>query len=54
MKKTLGGIDALYPAPTVIVGAIVDGKPNVITAARIRIASHASSPWPAAGTRASG
>lgn len=26
MKKTLGGVNALYPTPTVIVGAIVDGK----------------------------
>lgn len=41
MKKTLGGINALYPTPTVIVGAIVDGKPNFITIAHIGIVNHA-------------
>jgi flavin reductase (DIM6/NTAB) family NADH-FMN oxidoreductase RutF len=30
MKKALGGINALYPTPTVIVGAIVADKPNFI------------------------
>ncbi|WP_279126965.1 flavin reductase family protein [Acidaminococcus fermentans] len=28
MKKNLGNILALYPAPVTIVGAMVDGKPN--------------------------
>ena len=41
MKKTLGGVNALYPTPTVIVGAIVDGKPNFITIAHIGIVNHA-------------
>jgi flavin reductase (DIM6/NTAB) family NADH-FMN oxidoreductase RutF len=42
MKKTLGGINALYPTPTVIVGAVVDSKPNFITIAHIGIANHAT------------
>ena len=41
MKKSLGGINALYPTPTVIVGAIVAGKPNFITIAHIGIVNHA-------------
>jgi flavin reductase (DIM6/NTAB) family NADH-FMN oxidoreductase RutF len=41
MKKTLGGINVLYPTPTVIVGAVVDGKPNFITIAHIGIVNHA-------------
>jgi len=41
MKKTLGGINALYPTPTVIVGAVVAGKPNFITIAHIGIVNHA-------------
>jgi len=41
MKKSLGAINALYPTPTVIVGAIVAGKPNFITIAHIGIVNHA-------------
>ncbi len=41
MKKTLDGINVLYPTPTTIVGAIVDGKPNFITIAHIGIVNHA-------------
>jgi flavin reductase (DIM6/NTAB) family NADH-FMN oxidoreductase RutF len=41
MKKTLDGINLLYPTPTTIVGAIVDGKPNFITIAHIGIVNHA-------------
>jgi len=41
MKKPLGGINVLYPTPTVIVGAVVDGKPNFITIAHIGIVNHA-------------
>ena len=41
MKKTLDGINALYPTPTVIVGAMVNGKPNYITIAHIGIVNHA-------------
>ena len=41
MKKTLDGINVLYPTPTTIVGAIVDGKPNFITIAHVGIVNHA-------------
>jgi flavin reductase (DIM6/NTAB) family NADH-FMN oxidoreductase RutF len=41
MKKKLGGINVLYPTPTVIVGAFVEGKPNFITIAHIGIVNHA-------------
>ena len=41
MKKKLEGINVLYPTPTVIVGAMVDGKPNYITIAHIGIVNHA-------------
>ena len=41
MKKELGGIYLLYPTPTTIVGAIVEGKPNFITIAHIGIVNHA-------------
>lgn len=42
MKKKLGGMNVLYPTPTVLVGAIVDGKPNFITIAHIGIVNHAT------------
>ena len=42
MKKKLGGINVLYPTPTVLVSAIVDGKPNFITIAHIGIVNHAT------------
>jgi flavin reductase (DIM6/NTAB) family NADH-FMN oxidoreductase RutF len=41
MKKKLDGINVLYPTPTVLVGAMVDGKPNFITIAHIGIVNHA-------------
>jgi flavin reductase (DIM6/NTAB) family NADH-FMN oxidoreductase RutF len=41
MKKKLDGINVLYPTPTVLVGAMVDGKPNYITIAHIGIVNHA-------------
>ncbi len=41
MKKKLEGINVLYPTPTVLVGAMVDGKPNYITIAHIGIVNHA-------------
>ena len=41
MKKPLDGINALYPTPTTIVGAIVEGKVNFITIAHIGIVNHA-------------
>jgi flavin reductase (DIM6/NTAB) family NADH-FMN oxidoreductase RutF len=36
MKK-IGGVNALYPTPTTLVGAMVNGKPNFITIAHIGI-----------------
>jgi flavin reductase (DIM6/NTAB) family NADH-FMN oxidoreductase RutF len=41
LKKKLGGINVLYPTPTTIVGAVVDGRPNFITIAHIGIVNHA-------------
>jgi flavin reductase (DIM6/NTAB) family NADH-FMN oxidoreductase RutF len=41
MKKKLEPINALYPTPTVLVGAVVDGRPNFITIAHIGIVNHA-------------
>ena len=41
MKQTLDGMNVLYPTPTVLVGAIVDGRPNFITIAHIGIVNHA-------------
>jgi flavin reductase (DIM6/NTAB) family NADH-FMN oxidoreductase RutF len=37
MKKKLGALNALYPMPTVLVGAMVNGKPNFITIAHLGI-----------------
>ena len=37
MKKTLGALNCLYPMPTTLVGAMVDGKPNFITIAHVGI-----------------
>ena len=41
MKIKLGGMNVLYPTPTVLVGAIVNGKPNFLTIAHIGIVNHA-------------
>ncbi len=41
MKKKLDSINVLYPTPTTIVGAMVDGKPNLLTIAHIGIVNHA-------------
>ena len=41
MKKILNAINVLYPTPTVLVGALVNGKPNFITIAHIGIVNHA-------------
>ena len=41
MKQKLDGINVLYPTPTVLVGAMVAGKPNFITIAHIGIVNHA-------------
>ena len=40
MKEKLGAINALYPTPTTLVGATVNGKPNFITIAHIGIMTH--------------
>jgi flavin reductase (DIM6/NTAB) family NADH-FMN oxidoreductase RutF len=40
MKEKLGVVNALYPTPTVLVGATVNGKPNFITIAHIGIMTH--------------
>jgi len=37
MKNRLGSMNALYPMPVVIVGALVKGKPNFITIAHLGI-----------------
>jgi flavin reductase (DIM6/NTAB) family NADH-FMN oxidoreductase RutF len=41
MKVTLGPKNFLYPMPTVLVGANVDGKPNYMTVAYCGIVNHA-------------
>jgi len=41
MKKQLDGINALYPMPTVLVGTVVDGKPNFVTIAHVGIMNYA-------------
>ena len=40
MKEKLGAVNALYPTPTVLVGATVNGKPNFITIAHVGIMTH--------------
>ena len=42
MKKALGATNALYPTPTTLVGATVDGSPNFITVAHIGIMNRAT------------
>ena len=37
MKKNLGIVNALYPMPTTLVGAMVNGKPNFITIAHVGV-----------------
>ena len=37
MKAKLGVLNCLYPMPTVIIGANVNGKPNYITMAHVGI-----------------
>ncbi len=38
--KQLGPVNALYPMPTTLVGATVNGKPNFITIAHVGIMNH--------------
>ena len=40
MKKNTGAQLALYPAPVIVVGAIVDGKPNWTLVAHAGIMAH--------------
>ncbi len=42
MKKDLGAKNCLYPLPTILVGANIDGKPNYITIAHVGIMDMAS------------
>ncbi|MCU0849458.1 MAG: flavin reductase family protein [Spirochaetes bacterium] len=37
MKKNIGPVNALYPMPVVLVGAMVDGRANFITIAHVGI-----------------
>jgi trans-aconitate 2-methyltransferase len=37
MKTRIGSINALYPMPVVLVGTLVDGKPNFITVAHVGV-----------------
>ena len=37
MKVELGAKNCLYPMPTVLIGALVNGKPNYITIAHVGI-----------------
>ncbi len=40
MKVDLGVRDCLYPSPTTLVGALVDGKPNYATVAHVGIVAY--------------
>lgn len=40
MKKDIGSVLALYPTPLVVVGAMVDGKPNWLLAGHVGIIGH--------------
>ena len=40
MKKQIGNTLALYPTPLVVVGAMVDGKPNWLLAGHVGIIGH--------------
>lgn len=40
-KKSIGAKTFLYPMPTTLVGALVDGKPNYLAAAYCGIVNHA-------------
>ena len=38
--NAIGAVNALYPMPTTLVGATVDGKPNFLTVAHVGILNH--------------
>ena len=40
MKRNLGPVNALYPSLTVIVGTVVDDKPNFLAVAHVGIMNH--------------
>lgn len=40
MRVKLGGLNALYPTPTTLVGAHVNGKPNFLTIAHVGILNY--------------
>ena len=40
MKKHIGKLLALYPTPLVVVGAMVNGKPNWLLAGHVGIMGH--------------
>ena len=40
MKKKIGNALALYPTPLVVVGAMVDGKPNWLLVGHLGIIGH--------------
>ena len=40
MKKDLGSVLALYPTPLVVVGAMVNGKPNWVLVGHVGIMGH--------------
>ena len=40
MKKNIGNPLALYPTPLVVVGAMVDGKPNWLLVGHVGILGH--------------
>ena len=40
MKKNIGNVLALYPTPLVVIGAMVDGKPNWLLAGHVGIIGH--------------
>ena len=39
--KAIGPVNALYPMPTTLVGATVNGKPNFLAVAHVGIMNHA-------------
>jgi flavin reductase (DIM6/NTAB) family NADH-FMN oxidoreductase RutF len=39
--QSIGPVNALYPMPTTLVGALVDGKPNFLAVAHVGILNHA-------------
>lgn len=40
MKKNIGSVLALYPSPLVVVGAMVNGKPNYVLVGHLGIMGH--------------